>query len=286
MDDNKRTAKQVSSVGALSGSALLADKIRREGYLDGRKKLYHNTDKVNINSILENGLKAKMGDKEDSFTSSMMRGNGIEDLTPFKNKTYLATKKSVAEGVGARKALLHEAEKNPFLLMANTPTPESRAFQRKHYKTLEASVPFDDFQKLKKVKNPELRGMTPKEFADFLTKGQLIPQPGAKLNNYLAARSLDKDTVTLEGDFASKYFKKGKGYIKNSPKQVAKYVAKHPGRFGKGLLAGAGVAGLAGLGVKNIHDLYVDSKQANLYMDAIEKVASMYDMSEAINHSF
>lgn len=94
-DKDKENRKQIGGAAAILGGVSLGDKVRREGLLDGRKKLYHNTRKENIEGVLEKGLLASKANDVDNFTNTVMRTNGVEDLKPFQNKTYLATKKEL-----------------------------------------------------------------------------------------------------------------------------------------------------------------------------------------------
>lgn len=156
------------------------------------------------------------------------------------------------------------------------PIPPSINEMQKHSKqwnkTLKASVPIDDFKALKKVRNPELQGLSPYGYAKKLYDESLIKNPAQLIDNTIGAHSMLKDTVAVDGDFAAKHFKKSKHYVKNSPKQIAKYIAKHPGRAGLGVLGAGAAAGLTAGGAKMIYDS-TRNKNASIYMDAIEKVA-------------
>lgn len=275
-DEQKENLQQIGGAASLVGAGLIGDKINREGLLDGRKKLYHNTNKKNINSILEKGLLASRANDPNAYTNVVMSINGVEDMEPFKNKTYLATKRSFADGVGIGRSKVELMKDSPFGGLIPPSEAKIRSHASKNQKTIKASVPIDEFKNFKIVRNPELQGLSPYQYAKKLYDRRLIKDPAMLISDTIGARGLLKDTIVIDGDFAAKNFKKSKHYIKNSPKQIAKYIAKHPGRAGIGAL-GTGVAtGLAAGGTKMLYDSTLKrKKEANIYLDAIEKVAEL-----------
>lgn len=227
-------------------------KTYRDGLVDGRVKLYHNTPKENARNILSEGLKGRHGSDNNSFTKNIMRAQGRENLSDFDNKVYLGRKRSVADGVGMKRSQVKLHSQNPFRAMALTPD-QLRALNKAENETLKASVPFEEFKRMKRVDNPELMGAkNKKEFIDKM-KTQLRKN-GKILNKQEEAaissgfKALGKDTVTLSGDFGAKNFIGGSGYRKNSAKEILDYAVKNKGRMAKGVGLGLGSAALLGAG--------------------------------------
>lgn len=249
--------------GGNAGKAILSN-VNDSGDLDGRIKLYHRTDKENVPSILENGIKGSKTN-DNSFTKDIAKSQGVkpEQWGSFKNKSYLARNKDLASKVGRQRGVM--ATTNEYfsnmgdvtgavdkdLLRKNIKSMKEK--QKKIYnnqQTLKASIPKDKFKNLKVVDNPELLGA--KTIDEYLERNPTIGMyPNAREIAESRLKNLGKDTVTIDGDFPSKYLKGGKGYVKNSPKEVLNYIKREPKSFAKGVGKGAVGLGLAGVGAYN-----------------------------------
>lgn len=192
-------------------------RVKQEGLLDGRVKFHHSTAENNVKSIMENGLQSKYADDPSNITNIM-----LDDLDKSKKsgKVYLAKNKEIADAAGSRRGLLLNVRS----------------------KDLDVDIPYEDFKKMKKVENPELKGAKNwKEFHKMKLDryGEFDPQRAKDSYDILGK----KGTEVIQGDIPSKYIKGGKGYQKNTVKDTIKYIKKNPGRFAKGL--GLSALGLA-----------------------------------------
>lgn len=275
-----------------TGAATLGKKVLNEardsGDLDGRVKLYHATKKENIPSILENGLQGSRTNRE-SFTRKFMEGQGIskDQWEPFKNKSYLAKSKSATKGVIANRAGLDAMnvvenngviDKSPFNAMFGTQKELHKAL--KNYKVLKASIPKAEYKNLKTVANPELLGA---KNVDELVEKKPMLAFYPKSYQRKAFKALNDDSVTIDGDFDAKYFKGGKGYVKNSPKQVLNHIKNNPKDFSKALgksALGVGAMALGAYGtVKGVKRFINAKKTARKKMEEKE-ASSMNDFNE------
>lgn len=248
----KHTAT-ITAGGAGAGlGAVGVNKTYRDGLIDGRVKLYHNTTKENTKSILAEGLKGRHGTDENSFTKTIMKSQGRDNMSDFDNKVYLARKKSVANGVGMKRSQIRMAKESPAHAMFLSPSDLSRLNKRDN-DLLKASVPFEEFKRMKRVENPEVMGAkTKKEFVEkmkqhYKSKGMDLTKM-QELELGSGFKALGKDTVTLSGDFGAKNFVGGAGYKKNSAKEILDYAAKNKARALKGVGLGLGGAALIGTG--------------------------------------
>lgn len=119
------------------------------------------------------------------------------------------------------------------------------------------SIPYEEYKKMKSrrvYENPEFtiahKSKTKEEFAERMKNNLFNPMSKRQANKYYDKFSGAKGTSgtrIFEGDIESKYIKGGKGYKKNSLKEVGKYIKKNPKRFAKGLgKAALGTSLLAG----------------------------------------
>lgn len=226
-------ATTVAGLGAAGAGTIGLAKMDKSE-LTGRVKRYHATDEKNVNSIKESGLKASKANGE-TFTKKVLDHIPDEELN---NKVYLGKKKSVADAVGRGR--------------------KSRGYGKQ--KVVKVNMDYDEWKKLKKVKNPELLGAKNGEeyIRELMKRGKVqgfgkdfdaldpLTKEVLKTQGKATFETLgEKGTEVIEGDIASKFIKGGKGYEKNSLKKVAKYVKNNPKRFAKG-------AGKAALGVATV----------------------------------
>lgn len=170
-----------------------------------------------------------------------MSSIGIDDYSPFENKVYAGKTKKAAKGAATGRYL----NEHPFEYMFSKDHGMKNAgkWMKKNTKTLNVNIPIDEYEKLNKVRNPELEGA--KNLKEFISKKKKKVASSAP---ELAAQyfTLGKNTATIDGDIASKFIKGGEGYKKNSAKQILKYVKANPGKAAKG--AGIGALGAAAMG--------------------------------------
>lgn len=261
MDDDVKAAL---SAGLIAGSGAVANKgVDR---VTGLERMYHSTDKRNINSIKESGLQAS---RANSSPASV--GAGIHTIPESEGKVYVGRKKGAAKGVAT---------------MQEMQDPKFRPGM------VNVRIPYEDLKtgKVKSVKNPELRGLeNSKDFADYLilrnrnpqafAGGDMTAKEDAKrvkdllqkardageldelglleqephLNARFSFGGLDKGTLTVDGDLPSKYIKGGKGSDSlYGVRDWGRYVKNNKGRFATGLgITGLGLGGvgLGGAGV-------------------------------------
>lgn len=263
MDDDVKTAL---STGLIGGGGYALEKSRDR--LTGIERMYHSTDKKNVDSIKESGLQAS---RSNSSPASI--GAGIHTIPGSGGKVYVGRKKGPAKGV----AMMQEMR---------DPTFKSEM--------VDVRIPYEDLRtgKVKSVGNPELRGLeNSKDFADYLilrnrnpqlfVGGNLTPEEDSKrvkdllqkardsgeldylgllekephLNARFSYGDLGKKTLTVEGDLPSKYIKGGKGNdALYGVKDWGRYVKNNKGRFGAGLgIAGLGLGGV-GLGGAGVYE--------------------------------
>lgn len=256
--------KAALSAGLMAGGGVVADKGRDR--VTGLERMYHSTDKRNINSIKESGLQAS---RANSSPASV--GAGIHTIPASEGKVYVGRRKGPAKGVAT---------------MQEMRDPSFKAGM------VDVRIPYEDLKagKVKSVKNPELRGLeNSKDFADYMILKNRTPQVFAggdmtasedakrvkdllqkardageldelgilekepHINARLSFGGLNKGTLTVDGDLPSKYIKGGKGNdALYGMKDWGRYVKNNKGRFATGLgIAGLGLGGvgLGGAGV-------------------------------------
>lgn len=102
-ETNKEGAKQGAGIVGVGGAGVLANKSKDKGYLSGRRTVYHTTEKKNVPSIKEHGLKPfGKNDTEAGFTNralSYQRQLGFIDDNADKPAVYLAKNKKVARSI-------------------------------------------------------------------------------------------------------------------------------------------------------------------------------------------
>lgn len=234
----KNLGQTYAGTAGLIGGTLGLSHVNNKGYIDGRRKLYHNTNNENVNSILQEGLKKSKANDPNNLTRRLF-GNDES----FNDLVYLSKNKTLADSVGTRRKQM-ESQKSPFQI------PDIQAAKRlakEQTTTLKASIPYEEYKKMRQVKNPELRGLSERDFIEKHISSGL--NTSDKVNNFFAARGLtSKGTFVSPDDFDAKHFKKSKQYTKNSLGQVSDYIKKNPKRFAKGLGLGALSVGAVGGG--------------------------------------
>lgn len=238
---DRDTIKQMGGTAGVMGGAKLIGSARREGQLDGIVRRYHNTKAENVTGIKEHGIKASKALDEDALT----RITGLSE-NQMKGKTYMAKKRSGARAVGARRQQIADMT-YPGVLPNGA---ESLIKSFKHQKTMKVNIPLNEYRKLNKVSNPELRGA--KSYRDAIKKSLTGTQeiPADPLTAMSMYKTLGKDTDTIAGDISSKFIKGGKGYKKQTLKGIGKHIKNNPKDFAKGLgKAGLGTAAIAGGGI-------------------------------------
>lgn len=266
-EDNEgiRALKRGGGLYATAKGIEIANKARRSGDLDGIKRFYHNTPKENVKSIKREGIKSSHALDPGNVTSYA----GI-DKKDMSGKVYVGTDRMTARDVGSRRQQIADSG---FFYKADPTESLLKSFDTQ--KTMKVNVPVKDFKAMKVVNNPENRGAkTVKEIKQKLKAGE-IPSTGALGEAKTLNKFLNKNTVTIEGDIASKYIKGGQGYKSQTLKGVAKHIKENPKQFARGVgKAGLGI-GLAAGGAKLMYDGYKRNKEANAYhKEQIEKMAA------------
>lgn len=94
-EDNKKLKEGVG-LSSIIGGGYLISKSNNKGDLTGRHKFYHSTEKKNVKSILESGLKGSKALEDGNFTNSFLHGAGKDD---GRELVYLAKNKKSARNV-------------------------------------------------------------------------------------------------------------------------------------------------------------------------------------------
>lgn len=253
-NEQLKGAERSAGMLAGGGAAMLGHKTYREGLLTGRRTFYHNTDKENVDSIKEHGLQASRAADEGNWThkalgSAIATGNVKEgDLA---NKVYLANKPSTAFDVGVA------TQRSDWFPDPMGDIKDALA----NRKNVKVQMPLDEVEKLKTVENPELRGAKSgaefhQKMNEFRDQINMDTPPLSGLTDRLGFRGLGKGTTVVEGDIPSEFIKGGKGFNPLTAGEVLQHIKNRPGTFAKGVGLGAGALGLAGAGVKLLHDGY------------------------------
>lgn len=261
-----------TGLGVAAAGGIGLAKMNKDEFT-GRVKRYHATDKDVMNKIKEEGLKASKANDSSTYTKQLLRDIPEDKLN---NKVYLGKDKIVSKSVGKGRELRGRGKQGILEL-----------------------IDYDDWKKMKKVENPELRGAkNAEELYRKMGNGGIFGRkwehmdPIEKLAFKKGGYDIlgEKGTEVIEGDIASKHIKGGKGYEKNSVKKIAKYAKKHPGRFAKGAAkVGAGVAvtgtGLAiagkGLSDKKKNKTFSD-KETDYQKDRRKKLATSITTAGAL----
>lgn len=236
--NNLATANMLKGTTSMMGGGFVLKNVRDKGYLSGRRKLYHGTDKSNISNIKKEGLKAfGKNDNEAYWTNGVLskfRQHGAIKDEPEK-AVYLGKNKDVAR-------VTNRLKPNAGPLQSDLLKPKRGI--------VEVNIPYNDYKEMKKkfVDNPELLGAkNHKEYGklrDAFAESIGEKDKMNKVQRFLNYKNLNKNNVAvLPEDLPSKYIKGGEGYVKNTPKEVLNYIRTNPKRFAKGL----GVTGIGGL---------------------------------------
>lgn len=240
-EDIEDTKKAVG--GTVAGAGALGLSKIKTGRLTGKVTRYHDTEKKNVENILNEGLKAKYAEDPNNITNQVLKD---VDMSKKRGLVYTAKNKSVAKSVGQAR----QARKNP--------DPFKLLFKPDH-KVLKLEFDYDDLKNSERIANPELRGAkNAKEFYNK-TKGFFNPDydkldPLSKGQVNKAYHGLNEGTHIFRGDIDPSHIVGGKGYKKRTMKQVAKYIKNNPKRFGKEAAKVVGSAALVGAGAKMLYD--------------------------------
>lgn len=234
----KRAASIAGGAVATKEGLNILDNVHQSGEVSGRVRLYHGTTKKNKKKILEEGLKG-----EKALTSDAITNQRISDVGKKFGKKIVYTGKKRAPAID--------------MMVSHAMNSETPSMVR-------MSIPYKEYRNMKSrrvYENPEFtiahNAKTKGEFAENMKNNIFHPMTEKEANKYYDKFSGAKGTSgtrIFEGDIESKYIKGGKGYQKNSIKEVGKYIKKNPKRFAKGLgkaSLGAGlIAGGAALAIK------------------------------------
>ena len=220
---------------AITGGSLTSRKIR--GRLTGKVVRYHNTEKENVASILEEGLKASKANNPASFTRYMLQA--ADNDHSLDNKVYTAKNRRIANGVGASK----EMQKGNI-----TGAFEEQKHPTKH-KTLKIILDYEkDIKGSKRIDNPELLGAKNwKEYHERRLKHSF--EADAEQNSKDMFKALEKETHIFDHDIDSSKIVGGKGYKRRPLKDVKNYIKNNPKRFLKGAIPVAIGGGLLTTGI-------------------------------------
>lgn len=210
-EEEKEKGLLVGGGTALAGGAILSTANKNK--LTGRVVRYHNTPIENVDSILENGIKASYANDPNSYTRTVIGGR-VVDKTKLDNLVYTAKRKTDANNVGATRAYVSGK--------LGSPGPEQQRkllkefFRPKHSKTLEIVLDYEkDVKGSKKIRNPELDAVR------FLPLDQEIQ------------RKLDEGTHIFDHDIDPSKIKGSRHFKKRTMDDVKNYIKKNPKRFGK-----------------------------------------------------
>ena len=219
----------VGATGVVGGATILS--TVKGNRLTGKVVRYHNTPIENVESIMENGIKASYANDPNSYTRTVV-GPGISDKTGLDNLVYTAKRKIDANNVGAARAYNSgKLGKHPMF-----PGPEEskkvvkEMLFPKHSKTLKIVLDYDkDVKGGKKIRNPELDAK------------RLFPMdPEAK-------RLLDEGTHIFDHDIDPSKIVGSKHFKKRTLKDVGRYIKNNPKRCGKeAAKVAVGTAAIAG----------------------------------------
>lgn len=238
-DDKLKRAASIAGGAVVTKEGLnILDNVHQSGEVSGRVRLYHGTTKKNKKKILEEGLKG-----EKALTSDAITNQRIGNVGKKFGKKIVYTGKKRAPAID--------------MIVSHAMNAETPSMVR-------MSIPYKEYQNMRSrrvYENPEFtiahNAKTKKEFAENMKNNIFHPMTEREANKYYDKFSGAKGTSgtrIFEGDIESKYIKGGKGYQKNSIKEVGKYIKKNPKRFAKGLgkaSLGAGlIAGGAALAIK------------------------------------
>lgn len=269
-------------VAKLSAGALLVNSQIKNGNLTGRERVYHNTDRENVESIKENGIMSAKALDPNNLTHSAS-GDFLTD-DDMRGLTYVARKRSPAIGVaiasGNRKISNPESDYYKDALGAYL----SR-------KTVKADIPS---WKMEMVDNPELGGAknqhelkkvlsnrwrqrADKKYGNSIAN-KIVISPALSISANLSGSSIydqlgPKGTYTVKGDISPEYIVGSDKYKLPNKDELTEYVKANKNRFATGVGLSLAGATLAGNGVINMAKPLL--KKADDYKYEIEKSASV-----------
>lgn len=282
-------------VAAIGGGGLVANKNWDKA--TGMETRYHGTGVEAAKGIKEKGLLASRAGSGVSTRRANLKESLGEDAV--SGKVYLGRDKGTSKGYAMQAGLesVGVSDGHPQTLMDDDSIPLSEKQKmlnqaRKNGSVLKAKIPYNQLNDgtFKTLENPELRGMSKKEFSDYLIneslgdKADQVPDFLKKVLGWQAGRAykgLGEKTHVIEGDLPSQYFVGGNGYSRQNIRGVLDYAKANPGRFAGGAGAvGAGV-GAAGLGAYGVYDGIRDGRDSekNAFekiRESMEKVAQYY----------
>lgn len=246
--------KTVGGLGIVGAGAHVANKGVDK--VTGMERLYHGTDKANAKGILENGLqadKAASGAASKKVELAAQLGDEVKGKTYATRSPLSATEYALQQGA-SHNTDLSALRDNP--LASINPKAISEA------KILKAKIPYEDLQNgtLKEVANPELHGLTRKEWVGEKLGVPFLDASPEFMQRIRSGQAYDTlsapNVLTVQGDLPSRYFTGAADYHGGQTMHgLANYIKNNPMRFAGGLgTVGAGV-GLSGLGAKYIHDV-------------------------------
>lgn len=269
-------------LAATIGGAAMVNKQFNNGNLTGREKVYHNTNKKNVDSIKANGLLASKALDSNNLTHSAS-GDFLSD-EDMAGLTYVARKRTPAIGV-----MLASANRDA----AN---PESKNYRNEFKaiadrKTLVADIPI---WKMQTVANPELQGANnakelekilknrwhqriDKNYGDSLST-RLVRKPGSSVSAKILKGSIydqlgPKGTHVIKGDVSPEYIRGSEKYRKADIDEIKEYIQANPDKFKRGVLkAGVGSA-ISAAGVASL--ISGIKKVSNQEENEIEKIAKV-----------
>lgn len=215
-EEEKEKGLLVGGGAALAGGTILATANKNK--LTGRVVRYHNTPIENVDSILENGIKASYANNPNSYTRVIVGGR-VEDKTKLDNLVYTSKRKSDANNVGATRAYLSgELGRDPMVFDPKQQRKllKEETLRPKHSKTLEIVLDYEkDVKGNRKIRNPELDAK------------RLTPMKQD------VRRSLDEGTHIFDHDIDPSKIKGSRHFKKRTMDDVKNYIKKNPKRFGK-----------------------------------------------------
>jgi hypothetical protein len=233
IENAKTLGLAAAGIASGIGGATMLDKANNEGALTGRVHLYHNAKSDAVKSILEQGLDGKKTLDPNSYTNNCLNGAATKDGRAL---VYTSKSKWGADNIG-RCRYLNGDDYNKG-------------------KTLKIKMGYDDYLKRRVKDNPELKGKNTKAaykkyYRDYIKACGYEPNIAHDVqSNYLYNQLNAKDDGKcriFKDKVDRKWIKNSKHYQKNSLKEWASYVKKHPGHFAKGAAkAAAGTALLGG----------------------------------------
>ncbi len=222
-EDNDQDIGDAALVGGgvVTAGSLASPKVRSR--LTGKVVRYHNTPVENVESILNEGLKASKANDPNSFTRTVL--SHLKDDPSLDNLVYTSKSRQGANSTGSARSMYKEGRRTP-----NADDMRELLFPKKN-KTLKIELDYDkDVKGSRRIENPELLGA--KNWKEYHNR-----RPGIfkdELESKELFESLGKGTHIFDHDISSSKIVGGKGYKKRTLKDVKEYIKKNPKRFAKG----------------------------------------------------